>query len=243
MDVKCLGFLIVLVLGCAVNAFSDSTPSPVVQTGSGTWDVGLISDGSGLWSVASPNTVYTSGDSSIIIHQLTLNSDPNIFDFFGLTNTGSTPATYNVTVPLTVSLPAGEYAVASTISGSVTDGTSNGVTLSPLPGEYILQVMVGSLDSGVDLLNQPMTFNLSPGNSQVIGPVNANGTLDLTDPLTTTVNVTTDFTLSAGASAAFTYDFSVNLEASAAPEPSSSELLLMAAAMLFLVLRWRRWTS
>ena len=225
--------MMALVIGLSSHLFADPTPSPVVQTAGATWDISLNSEGSGLWAISNPSTFSVDG-AVLTVEQLTLDSDPNIFSFFGATNTLSIPQSYSLSVPLTVSLPAGQYFVSSSLAGSVTNGSSssNNISLSPLSGS-IMTSTVGALDAGVDLLNTPLTFSgVAPYTSQPFGAYTANNVLTLTAPVTT-IDVLTSFSLSGNSSASLTFDFNVT----PTPEPSTYALLIMGSCILFLAVR------
>ncbi len=226
-----------------------------VQAGSATDTVALTSEPDGIWTYDSSSTI-TLGKTEIYAAPITgdagqsgvvINADPSINYGFGVTNTGSTTVTYSFTFPmpamaLAVNLPAGQYNVSASFGNTLTPAPGDTAQFSLAPGSTTYQQsFINGLDAGVDIVvppgENPETFAASPGAfTGVDSFAPSTGTYTLTTT-GTTMSVTTTFDLSPGDSASFSGSFIVT----AAPEPSSAALSLVAAfGLAVLAIRARR---
>jgi hypothetical protein len=253
---KKLWMIFALVIGVGGNGFGQTinvqvdpnTSSAVSKT------ISLVSQGGDAWGLSGPT--WGAWDGVSFYNQTTIdgstantqfNSDPTIHYALGVTKDTSSTQTYTLTfsLPLTTTLLAGEQVlVSSSISGSVADGDGNGVEVGlALNTPYIQQAYIGSVDAGVDLLNQPLTFG--PTDTMSFGPDPSAATPNTTgETLSANANsltVVTSFTLSANDSASFSGKFLVTPVATSVPEPSEEVLLVAGVLVLFVaVLRRRR---
>jgi hypothetical protein len=238
---KQLGMIIGLLAGMSGAAIAQSGPSLEIWSGSQSTSVALPSQGNGTWgftqSPSDPLTFSLNG-SSISLSWVTLESDPTVSYGLGVTNNSSSTMPYTFTFVTPTVLAPGQYAVSASVSGSLTDGGSDGVTVSPPASGAIQQSFIGTAagnDAGVDLLTSTITAP-DEASSDPIPKATASSTYTL-GSTASQISVTTAFNLSAGDSATFSGRFDVN----AVPEPSSIGLGLICTVIFgFLAIRRRR---
>ena len=222
------------------------TPVLDIQSGSNSYVINNFvldpSDPTGNTYQLAANTTETLANGqtfTLLAADTFIDTDPKVQYGVGVTNddsaTGFTPHTFTYTT--NTALAAGLYSVSASLSGSLTDGGSNGTTLEPSSAfPYVQQSLIGANDAGVDLLNTPITTPWAGGTSQGFTVPGASGTYTLAAPVTQ-ISIQTNFQLSDNDTATLSGRFDVN----AVPEPASLPLALIAMGTLaILVVRARR---
>jgi hypothetical protein len=227
---------LIVVAGLALvlngRAYPDTLPTLEIQSGGSSIDVALSSEGNGIWGISGPE-VLSVGGSSVNLTNVTLDVDPSVHYAVSANNDvnaadgTSTFWTFTFTTP--VSLDPGVYSVSASAAGSLTDGGSNGVTLSPANSVPIQQSFISGNDAGVDLLTSPVTSSAA-ALSAPFSATPLSSTYTLTSSATQ-ISVTTSFDLSDNDDATVSGRFDV----AAVPEPTSFLLALIAAGAFVLV--------
>ena len=237
---KKLGTIILLAVATCLPVFAQS-PVLEIQSGSDTYWVSNFvldpNDPSGQTYQLSHNMVETLPNGqkfTLLAADTFIDTDPKVQYGVGVTNgdtaTGFTPYTFTFTT--SAALTAGLYNVHASLSGSLTDGGSNGSTLEPSAVfPFVQQSLIGGADAGVDLLNTAVN---EPTGSNGFTIPDAAGTYNLVSPVTQ-ISIQTNFQLSDNDTATLSGRFDVN----AAPEPASIGLgvLAIGAFALLTVLR------
>jgi hypothetical protein len=224
-----------LLLGAPLVA--QSAPELEFSAGGDTAWVSLTPNGSGSWTVSPETQVTLNNGISFTLNTVTVNSDPNVFYSFNVTNNTGSPMTYTASIPaVPASLAPGAYTVSSSLGITLTNASEgNTVSISPAASATsIQQGLIGANDAGVDIGTTfaNSVFGTTSTTSFSGGPSVYNLGAPASD-----ISVTESFELSAGASVGVSGFFDVQ----AVPEPSSVALGGIAlGAFALLIFRARR---
>ncbi|HTQ37853.1 MAG TPA: PEP-CTERM sorting domain-containing protein [Pirellulales bacterium] len=192
------------------------------------------SDGTSEWSMTGDNYYVIPGYLKMQ-WDVTLDADPQVSGFVGLTNNSGFVNTFTVTVTQPLATPIPNSMMNGTTAWTVTDGDSNGATLDAATGVGGDALYNAQVDG--NMVRQLFTLGNSP--LPLMAAVDGSSTITTSfsgevTPVAANMNIGIfhHFTLTPNDSASATSLFKIT----AVPEPSSISLLLIGLGCFLLAL-------
>lgn len=229
-----IGVAFALILGACAPALAESVLDigVLVQWGRGTWNsnehagsVRVTPNGDGTYTVKV--YAYVPGEFSAMWNMV-MDPDPFLYGLFSFTNQSASTGTFQVVVDLPgVDLPVATE-MSGSIAGTVLDRNGDGATLSAPAGGAVYTAMIDGNDQQT-LLQHAYSCSAGSYAANAFGPASFSNVAG--PPVTQSLAIMHNFTLTAGDSTTMSSSFVVT------PEPTAA--LLLATALGAVLVRGR----